>query len=53
MKNLYRVVELSSRSQASALLEPPGPQECLMEKPLNFLHPLANYDGYSRNYARA
>ena len=53
LKNLYRVVELSSRSQTSAFSEPPEPQECLMEKPLNFLHPLANYEGCSRNYARA
>ena len=29
--------------------ELPGPQGCLMEKPLNLLHPLANYRGYSRS----
>ena len=29
--------------------ELPGPQGCLREKPLNLLHPLANYRGYSRS----
>ena len=33
--------------------ELPGSQKCLMEKPLNLLHPLANYKRCSRNYARA
>ena len=38
MKNLYRGVELLSRNQTSRNIsflrtrEPPGPQECLMEK---------------------
>ena len=31
--------------------KPPGPQGCLMEKPLNFLHPLGNFEGCSRHYA--
>ena len=30
--------------------KPPGPQGCLMEKPLNFLHPLGNFEGCSRHY---
>ena len=29
----------------------PGPQGCLIEKPLNFLHPLGNFEGCSRHYA--
>ena len=29
----------------------PRPQGCLMEKPLNFLHPLGNFEGCSRHYA--
>ena len=33
--------------------ELPGSQECLMEKPLNLLHPLANNKRFSINYARA
>ena len=31
--------------------KPPGPQGCLMEKPLNFLHPLGNFEGCSRHHA--
>ena len=31
--------------------KPPGPQGCLMEKPLNFLHLLGKFEGCSRHYA--
>ena len=55
MKILCRGAELLSRNQTSAFL---GRENYLGHKnvlwrALNFLHPLANYEGYSRNYARA
>ena len=56
MKNQYQGIELFiTQSDISFLrtIEPPGPQECLTEKPLNFFQPLENYEGCSRNYARA
>ena len=31
--------------------KPPGPQGCLMKKPLNSLHPLGNFEGCPRHYA--
>ena len=55
MKNLYwgnRTFITQSDISFLRTREPPGPQECLMKKPLNFLHPLANYEGCSRNHAR-
>ena len=33
-------LDISFCQEASHPSKPPGPQECLMEKPLNFLHPL-------------
>ena len=30
--------------------KPPGPQGCLMQKPLNFLHSLGNFEGCLRHY---
>ena len=56
MKNLYRGVELLSRNQTSAFLGREnhlGHKNVLWRSTRNFLHPLANYEGYSRNYARA
>ena len=53
-KSISRCWTFITQSDISFLRtrEPPEPQECLMEKPLNFLQPLANYEGCSRNYAR-
>ena len=49
---LYFSHSITKCNHTSAFLrtrELPGPQGCLMEKPLNLLHPLANYRGYSRS----
>ena len=55
MNNMYKVLyfchTITKCNQTSAFLgrenQWPGPQGCLMEKPLNLLHPLADYRGYS------
>ena len=54
-KNLYRGIELLSRNQTSAFFgrESHLGHKNVKEKPLSFLHPLANYEGCSRNYAPA